>query len=168
VSVKIRLMRVGKKKQPSYRVVVADGRSPRDGRYIEIVGQYQPRLEPSGFTVDGDKVISWLQKGAQPTEQVHKLLVSAGIWETYESARTKQSTAARDAARKAKGRAAALTEKAEAKAKADAEAKAAADAEAKAKAKAEAEAAQAAEAAEAEASTEDAPAEDAAADESAE
>ena len=85
MSVKIRLMRVGKKKQPSYRVVVADGRSPRDGRYIEIIGHYQPRQEPSGFDIDDDKVLSWLQKGAQPTEQVHKLLVGAGIWETYES-----------------------------------------------------------------------------------
>ncbi len=159
VSVKIRLMRVGKKKQPSYRVVVADGRSPRDGRYIEILGQYQPRLEPSGFTVDGDKVISWLQKGAQPTEQVHKLLVGAGIWETYESARSTQSTAARDAARKAKGRAAAQAEKDAAKAKADAEAKAAAAAEAKAAAEA-----QAAEAA----SAEDAAADEAPGDEAAE
>jgi len=164
VSVKIRLMRVGKKKQPSYRVVVADGRSPRDGRYIEIIGQYQPRLEPSGFSVDGDKVIAWLQKGAQPTDQVHKLLVSAGIWETYESARSTQSTAARVAERKAKGQAAAQAEKvaadAAAKAKADAEAKAAADAAKAAEAAAAAEAAEAA-AVEPE-STEDAPADESA------
>jgi len=153
VSVKIRLMRVGKKKQPSYRVVVADGRSPRDGRYIEIIGHYQPRQEPSGFSVDGDKVLSWLQKGAQPTEQVHKLLVGAGIWETYESARSKQSTAARNAVRRAKGQDAARAEAAKAKAAAAAEAKAAADA-----------AAAEAKAAEAAASAEAAPAEDAPAD----
>jgi small subunit ribosomal protein S16 len=150
VSVKIRLMRVGKKKQPSYRVVVADGRSPRDGRYIEIIGHYQPRQEPSGFSVDAELVLSWLQKGAQPTEQVHKLLVGAGIWETYESARSKQSTAARDAARRSKGQDAARAEAAKAKAAADAqaaaEAKAAADAAAAAAKAAEAEAAVSAEA----------------------
>ncbi len=156
MSVKIRLMRVGKKKQPSYRVVVADGRSPRDGRYIEIIGQYQPRQEPSGFTVDDEKVLSWLQKGAQPSEQVHRLLVEAGIWETYESNRSSESLAVRVASRKAKGQATAQAARAkdkaaaeaeaaaEAKAKADAEAadaKAAADASAKAEADAAAEAA---------------------------
>ena len=103
MSVKIRLMRVGKKKQPSYRVVVADGRSPRDGRYIEIIGHYQPRHEPSGFDIDEDKVLAWLNKGAQPTEQVHKLLVGAGIWETYESSRSSQSTAAKVAAAQGQG-----------------------------------------------------------------
>jgi small subunit ribosomal protein S16 len=151
VSVKIRLMRVGKKKQPSYRVVVADGRSPRDGRYIEIIGHYQPRHEPSGFDIDGDKVLAWLEKGAQPTEQVHKLLVGAGIWETYESNRTSQSTAAKNAARKSRGREAAAKEKAAADAKAAAEAKAA-------EAKAAAEAAAAADAEAAETPAEDAPA----------
>ena len=125
MSVKIRLMRVGKKKQPTYRVVVADGRSPRDGRYIEIIGHYQPRQEPSGFSIDDTKVIDWLNKGAQPTEQVHKLLVGAGIWEQYESARTTQSTAAKVAARRAKGQAGAR--EAEAKAKAAAAAQTAAD-----------------------------------------
>jgi small subunit ribosomal protein S16 len=157
-------MRVGKKKQPSYRVVVADGRSPRDGRYIEIIGHYQPRQEPSGFEIDGDKVLSWLQKGAQPTEQVHKLLVGAGIWETYESARSSQSTAAKVASRKAKGQAAAQAEAA--KVKAAEAAKAAADAKA-AEAAAAAEA-KAAEVAAADAATEEAPAEDVPAEESAE
>ena len=151
MSVKIRLMRVGKKKQPSYRVVVADGRSPRDGRYIEIIGHYQPRQEPSGFDIEEEKVLAWLQKGAQPTEQVHKLLVGAGIWETYESSRSSQSTAAKVAARKAKGQAAAQAEAA--KAKAAEEAKAAAEAKA-------AEDAAAAEAASAAAETADAPAEE--------
>ena len=75
MAVKIRLMRVGKKKQPTYRVVVADSRSPRDGRYIEILGQYEPRQEPSVFTIDNDKTLGWLRKGARPTEQVHKLQI---------------------------------------------------------------------------------------------
>ena len=87
MAVKIRLMRVGKKKQPSYRVVVADGRSPRDGRYIEIIGQYAPRQEPSLFTIDDEKALAWLKKGAQPTDQVQKLLAENGVWERYQSER---------------------------------------------------------------------------------
>jgi small subunit ribosomal protein S16 len=83
VSVKIRLMRVGKKKQPTYRVVVADSRSPRDGRFIEILGQYAPRSEPSVVSIDGDRALAWLEKGAQPTEQVGKLLEISGVWEQY-------------------------------------------------------------------------------------
>jgi small subunit ribosomal protein S16 len=153
VSVKIRLMRMGKKKQPTYRVVVADGRSPRDGRYIEILGQYRPREEPSHFAVNDDKVLDWLRQGAQPTDQVHRLLVNAGIWERYESDRKQQSRAVRTAAAKAKGAAAAKSER-------DAAAKATAEAEAKAAAEAKAsEDAAAAEAADAEAAdTEEAPA----------
>ena len=83
MAVKIRLMRVGKKKQPTYRVVVADSRSPRNGRFIEIIGQYEPRVEPSGFTVDAAKALAWLEKGAQPTEQVLKLLVADGTWDEF-------------------------------------------------------------------------------------
>ncbi len=129
MSVKIRLMRMGKKKQPTYRVVVADGRSPRDGRYIEILGQYRPREEPSFFTVDDEKVLGWLRQGAQPSDQVHRLLVNAGIWERYESDRKQQSRAARTSAAQAKGAAAAKSERdAAAKVTADAEAKAAAEA----------------------------------------
>jgi small subunit ribosomal protein S16 len=85
--VKIRLMRVGKKKQPTYRVVVADGRSPRDGRFIEIIGQYAPRQEPSLVEIDSDSALAWLRKGAQPTEQVQKLLAVTGVWAQYESER---------------------------------------------------------------------------------
>ena len=81
--VKIRLMRVGKKKQPSYRVVVADSRSPRDGRIIEAIGNYQPRLEPSGITIDNDRALYWLEQGAQPSEQVKKLLQLTGAWSTF-------------------------------------------------------------------------------------
>jgi small subunit ribosomal protein S16 len=88
VAVKIRLMRVGKKKQPTYRVVVADGRSPRDGRFIEIIGQYAPREDPSRVSIDGDAAIAWLRKGAQPTEQVQKLLTATGVWAQYEAERT--------------------------------------------------------------------------------
>ena len=84
MAVKIRLMRVGKKKQPTYRVVVADGRSPRDGRFIEIIGQYAPRQEPSFVQIDAESALAWLRKGAQPTEQVQKLLTVIGVWDTYE------------------------------------------------------------------------------------
>ena len=76
---KIRLARVGKKKQPAYRVVVADARAPRDGRYIEIVGHYNPLTEPTSFDFNEDKVRDWLSKGAQPTDRVEKLLAKAGI-----------------------------------------------------------------------------------------
>jgi small subunit ribosomal protein S16 len=89
VAVKIRLMRVGKKKQPTYRVVVADGRSPRDGRFIEIIGQYAPRQEPSLVQIDGESALAWLRKGAQPTEQVQKLLTTTGVWEQYQAERAK-------------------------------------------------------------------------------
>ena len=83
MAVKIRLMRVGKKKQPTYRVVVTDARSPRDGRFIEVLGQYAPRAEPSVVTIDTDRALHWLNVGAQPTEQVGKLLEIAGVWDAY-------------------------------------------------------------------------------------
>lgn len=87
MSVKIRLMRMGKSKQPSYRVVVADSRSPRDGRNIETIGHYGPRQEPSLVDIDGEKALAWLRKGAQPTEQVQKLLMVTGVWAQFESER---------------------------------------------------------------------------------
>ena len=87
MAVKLRLMRMGKKKQPTYRLVAADGRSPRDGRFIEILGTYQPRAEPSVVIVDNDKVVGWLTKGAQPTETVQKLLKISGAWEQFEAAK---------------------------------------------------------------------------------
>jgi small subunit ribosomal protein S16 len=74
VAVKLRLMRMGKKKQPTYRVVAADGRAPRDGRFIEILGHYDPRQEPSVVSLDTTKVDEWLAKGAQPTDRVRKLI----------------------------------------------------------------------------------------------
>ncbi|MCS7007416.1 MAG: 30S ribosomal protein S16 [Thermoleophilia bacterium] len=79
MAVKIRLTRVGSKKNPIYRVVVADARSPRDGRFIEIVGRYNPQTEPSTIDLDEEKVRAWLAKGAQPTEPVARLLKVAGI-----------------------------------------------------------------------------------------
>ena len=85
MAVKIRLMRVGKKKQPSYRVVVTDSRSPRDGRFIEVIGQYAPRAEPSVVTIDSDRALHWLKVGAQPTEQAGKLLEIAGVWAAYKT-----------------------------------------------------------------------------------
>ncbi len=77
MAVKLRLMRMGKKKQPTYRVVAADGRSPRNGRFIEILGSYDPRQEPSVVKIDVAKADEWISKGAQPTERVSKLLVIA-------------------------------------------------------------------------------------------
>jgi len=90
VAVKLRLMRMGKKKQPTYRLVAADGRSPRDGRFIEILGTYQPRLEPSGIQIDNEKAIRWLQQGAQPTETVQKLLKVSGAWDEFTAAKAKK------------------------------------------------------------------------------
>jgi small subunit ribosomal protein S16 len=77
--VKIRLMRVGMKGAPSYRVVVADARSPRDGRIIENIGWYNPLTEPSTITIDAERAQHWLNVGAQPTESVRSLLRRAGI-----------------------------------------------------------------------------------------
>jgi small subunit ribosomal protein S16 len=81
--VKIRLMRVGKRKQPSYRVVVADARSPRDGRIIEAIGNYQPRQEPSGVIIDNDRALYWLEQGAQPSNTVRNLLRITGAWSAF-------------------------------------------------------------------------------------
>jgi small subunit ribosomal protein S16 len=78
---KIRLARVGKKKAPTYRVVIADSRAPRDGKYVEIVGSYNPRTEPDEFNIDEDKVRDWLSKGAQPTLRMQKLLARQGLVE---------------------------------------------------------------------------------------
>jgi small subunit ribosomal protein S16 len=79
MAARIRLTRVGATKQPTYRVVVADSRQPRDGRAIEILGHYNPRTEPVEFSVDVEKTKSWIAKGALPTETVERLLRSAGV-----------------------------------------------------------------------------------------
>ena len=83
MAVRLRLMRMGKKKQPTYRVVAADSRSPRNGRFIEIIGTYQPRLEPSVVKIDNERAVHWLQNGAQPSETVEKLLKISGAWADY-------------------------------------------------------------------------------------
>ena len=87
MSVKLRLTRVGKTKQPQYRIVAADSRSPRDGRFIEILGHYNPRSEPSTITVDNAKAVKWLRDGAQPTERVRKLLEISGAWAEFDAAK---------------------------------------------------------------------------------
>lgn len=83
MSVKLRLVRMGKKKQPTYRVVAADARAPRDGRFIEVVGSYQPRQDPSVIQIDSEKTLKWLRQGAQPTDRVKKLLEISGTWGEY-------------------------------------------------------------------------------------
>ena len=79
MAVRIRLTRVGSKKNPIYRVVVADSRSPRDGKFIEIIGRYNPQTEPSTIELDEQKVKDWLGKGAQPSGAVQKLLKAKNI-----------------------------------------------------------------------------------------
>ena len=82
--IRIRLRRVGAKKQPHYRVVVADARSPRDGRFIEIIGHYNPRTDPPTFTIKEDRAIYWLQCGAQPSDPVLRMLNKLGTPEKLE------------------------------------------------------------------------------------
>lgn len=79
MAVKIRLKRIGAKKAPYYRVVVADSRFPRDGRFIEEIGTYNPLTDPSEFNIDSEKALKWINNGAQPTDTVKKLLKMAGI-----------------------------------------------------------------------------------------
>ena len=83
MAVKLRLMRMGKKKQPTYRVVAADSRKARNGRIIEAVGFYDPRRDPSVIEIDNDKAVGWLRNGAQPTERVEKLLKITGAWDEF-------------------------------------------------------------------------------------
>lgn len=85
--VKIRLRRIGKKKQPSYRVVVTDSRAPRDGRFIEAIGRYNPRTEPSDIVIENDRAVEWLGKGARPTPAVNKLLQISGALEQFKAAK---------------------------------------------------------------------------------
>ncbi|MEE8406059.1 MAG: 30S ribosomal protein S16 [Acidimicrobiia bacterium] len=80
--VRMRLMRMGKKKQPMYRVVVVDSRAPRDGRYIEQIGRYEPLHDPSIVEIDNERAADWLSKGASPSETVEKLLNISGAMST--------------------------------------------------------------------------------------
>ena len=98
MAVRLRLMRTGKKKQPSYRVVAADSRSPRDGRFIEIVGTYNPRTDPSEIKIDNAKAVGWLRQGAQPSERVQKLLEVSGAWSAFKAGTTAEELQAAAAA----------------------------------------------------------------------
>ena len=80
MATKIRLRRMGAKKAPFYRVLVADSRSPRDGRFIEEIGYYNPISEPAEIKINEEKVLKWLQTGAEPSETVKQLLKTTGIW----------------------------------------------------------------------------------------
>ena len=85
--VRIRLRRVGAKKQPSYRIVVADKDAPRDGRFIENIGFFNPRTEPETVELDSDRALYWLSVGAQPSEAVARLLKSKGVYAALEASR---------------------------------------------------------------------------------
>jgi small subunit ribosomal protein S16 len=87
MTVKIRLKRMGMKKRPSYRVVVADSRSPRDGRIIENLGWYDPLVEPSVIKINEEKVLGWLKNGAQPTDSVANLLKRTGVLARFEQSK---------------------------------------------------------------------------------
>jgi small subunit ribosomal protein S16 len=139
VAVKLRLMRMGKKKQPTYRVVAADSRSPRDGRFIEIVGVYDPRPDPSAIRIDNDKAVDWLRKGAQPTESVRKLLVISGAWETFSGEAPSRPAAAPAPAGKAAAKSTTKKAAATSEAPADAEAGGAPENEAEVEAETDAE-----------------------------
>jgi len=94
MTVKIRLKRVGKTKAPSYRVVVADSRSPRDGRIIENIGWYNPLVEPSAIHIDEEKALGWLKNGAQPTDSVTSLLKRTGVMDRFEQMKKAAAPAA--------------------------------------------------------------------------
>jgi small subunit ribosomal protein S16 len=87
MAVRIRLRRMGKTKRPYYRVVVADQRSPRDGRFIENIGRYHPLEDPSLIEIDEERALHWLRVGAQPSNTVKVLMTKTGIWEKFESSK---------------------------------------------------------------------------------
>ncbi len=83
MAVRIRLRRIGKRKQPQYRLVVAEATAPRDGRFIETIGHYNPRLDPPRISVQEERALTWLRQGAQPSDTVRSLLVKTGVWEKF-------------------------------------------------------------------------------------
>ena len=85
MATRIRLRRMGAKKQPFYRVVVADSRYPRDGRFIEEIGYYNPLTTPAEIKIDEEKAIAWMSKGAEPSDTVRSLMKRAGVWEKWQS-----------------------------------------------------------------------------------
>jgi small subunit ribosomal protein S16 len=101
MAVKIRLTRKGKKKQPTYRVVVADARAPRDGRYIEQLGRYDPRQEPSIVEINEERARYWLERGAQPSEPVRRLLEVVGVLEAVKKVDARIHVVDEDAQRQA-------------------------------------------------------------------
>lgn len=87
MALKIRLKRMGAKRQPRYRFVVADARSPRDGRFVEELGHYNPTAKPAIVHFDEERTLAWLQKGAQPSETVKSLLKQQGLWQRFRATR---------------------------------------------------------------------------------
>ena len=85
MAVKLRLKRMGSKQRPFYRIIAADSRSPRDGRFIESVGTYDPIKKDENVTVDEEKVWKWLNNGAQPTDTVKSILTQTGVWAKYKN-----------------------------------------------------------------------------------
>jgi small subunit ribosomal protein S16 len=117
MATRIRLRRMGSNKRPFYRVVVADQRSPRDGRFIEAIGKYHPLSDPSLIEIDQDRALHWLRVGAQPSNQVRNLLSKVGIWDVFASERP--GTAARSGPKSERPRRAKLSKKAQARARAE-------------------------------------------------
>jgi len=99
VAVRIRLRRIGKKKQPQYRMVAADSAGPRDGRFLEVIGQYNPRVDPPAVSVQEDRALWWLRQGAQPSDTARSLLTKTGVWQKFTGeASPSQSPTATDVA----------------------------------------------------------------------
>ncbi|MCK5439662.1 MAG: 30S ribosomal protein S16 [Gemmatimonadetes bacterium] len=85
MAVRIRLRRMGTKKKPQYRVVVADSRSPRDGRFLDTIGTYNPRVDPAEINIDRDKALEWLESGAEPSDTARSLLSKVGVWQRFKT-----------------------------------------------------------------------------------
>ena len=119
MATRIRLRRMGANKRPFYRVVVADQRSPRDGRFIENIGKYHPLEDPSLIEIDAERAMHWLRVGAQPSHQVRNLMVKVGIWDAFVAERP--SAAGQVRVREEKPEGSRLSKKAQAKAAAAAE-----------------------------------------------
>jgi small subunit ribosomal protein S16 len=113
MSTRIRLRRMGSKGRPFYRVVVADQRSPRDGRFIENIGRYHPLNDPSLIEIDQDRALHWLRVGAQPSDQVRNLMQKVGIWDAFVAERPKAAVVSTRPERPAKEK---MSKKAQAKA----------------------------------------------------
>ena len=109
--VKIRLRRVGAKKKPSYRLVVADSRAPRDGAFIDVIGHYNPLTNPATIVVDSEKALSWLRQGAQPTATASRLLSKAGIAREPKPAKARVTKKPKPTTQKSKSAKAGVTKK---------------------------------------------------------